>query len=129
MRVAHRPYSLDDLDPMIHNSNLPFQKRMGVKKVEQYLLSELIADEKPLDAMVEIVHDTVAVIRREKRFKGSDDFELMGYDFILDRGGRPHLLETNRFPGLWFNHEVSSHFYREMIRTLYRDIRNSPPHS
>lgn len=121
VRVALRPYSLADLDPMIHNSNAAFQQREGVK-VEQYLLSELRPDGKLLDAMVEIVEDTVKLLRRKRHFGGSGDFEAMGYDFVVDRAGTPFLLEVNRFPGLYFDQDVCSRFYYGMFPALYGDI-------
>jgi hypothetical protein len=123
VRAALRPYSLADLDPMIHNSNAAFQVRMGVEDVEQYLLSELMSDETLLDTMVEIVHDTVAMLRRKRRFGGSDDFEVMGYDFVVDAGGTPFLLEANRSPGLYFDSDICRRFYLGMLRELYRDLR------
>jgi hypothetical protein len=122
VRVALRPFTLDDLDPLIHNSSLSFQRRMGVKEPEQHLLSELVFNGNLLDAMVEIVHDTVAMLREKGRFTGSDDFELIGYDFVVDRSGTPFLLEANRFPGLWFDVDVSARFYIGMLRALFHDI-------
>jgi hypothetical protein len=122
VRVALRPYTLEDLDPLIHNSNAPFQKRMGVEAIEQHLLSDLSPDGKLLDAMVEIVNDTVATLRRKRLFRGTDDFEAMGYDFVVDRTGTPFLLEANRFPGLHFDQEVCTRFFNGMIRELYRGI-------
>jgi hypothetical protein len=119
--VALRPFTLADLDPMIHNSNAAFQQREGVK-VEQYLLSELESDEKLLDVMVEIVEDTVAMLRRKRLFGGSGDFEAMGWDFVVDRGGTPFLLEVNRFPGLYFDQDVCRRFYSGMFPALYGDI-------
>ena len=55
-------------------------------------------------------------------FGTTDDFEAMGYDFVVDRGGTPFLLEANRFPGLHFDQEVCSRFFNGMIRELYRGI-------
>jgi hypothetical protein len=121
IRVAHRPFTLEDLDPMIHNANAAFQERMGVNEIEQYLLSELVSDEKLLDAMIEIVHDTVAMLKQNRRFGGSGDFEAMGYDFVVDRSGTPFLLEANRFPGLYFDPDVCKRFYLGMIQALYGD--------
>jgi len=122
VRVAHRPYALDDLDPLIHNANAAFQARMGVERIEQYLLSDLAADGTLLDAMVEIVHDTVAMLGRTQQFGGSGDFEAMGYDFVVDRAGTPFLLEANRFPGLYFDDDVTTRFYLGVLDTLYRDL-------
>ena len=122
MRVAHEPFSLEDLDPRIHNSNAQFQHRMGVTEVEQHLLSDLQSDARLLDAMVEIVHDTVAVLKRNRRFGGSRDFEVMGYDFVVDRAGTPFLLEANRFPGLYFDQDVCRRFYEGMMPALYADL-------
>jgi hypothetical protein len=93
-----------------------------VKEVEQHLLSELVSDERLLDAMVEIVHDTVAMLRRKRRFGGSTDFEAMGYDFVVDRSGTPFLLEANRFPGLYFDRDVPRRFFLGALRALYADL-------
>lgn len=121
VRVALRPFTLADLDPMIHNANAAFQQREGVK-VEQYLLSDLDSDETLLDAMVEIVEDTVGMLRRKRYFGGSGDFEAMGYDFVVDRGGTPFLLEVNRFPGFYFDQDVCRRFYYGMFPALYHDL-------
>jgi hypothetical protein len=122
VRVAHRPFTVDDLDPLIHNSSPSFQWRMGVKEVKQYLLSELVSGDELLDAMAEIVRDTVTMLRDKRRFTGSDDFELIGYDFVVDRSGTPFLLEANRFPGLWFDDDVSARFYLGTLRALFHDL-------
>jgi hypothetical protein len=121
VRVALRPFTLADLDPMIHNANAAFQQREGVK-VEQYLLSDLDSGETLLDAMVEIVEDTVGMLRRKRYFGGSGDFEAMGYDFVVDRGGTPFLLEVNRFPGFYFDQDVCRRFYYGMFPALYLDL-------
>jgi len=133
VRVAHRPFVLEDLDPLIHNSNPSFQLREGVMEIEQHLLSELVSADKLLDSMIEIVQDTVAMLRRKRRFEGSGDFEVLGYDFVVDRSGTPFLLEANRFPGFYLDQDVGpvlnsrvsigcSRFYLGVIQALYRDI-------
>lgn len=122
LRVARLPFSLEDLDPMIHNANVQFQMRMGVERVEQHIVSELLPNGALLDAMVGIVNDCVAMLGKQSRFGGTGDFEVMGFDFAVDGKGTPFLLEANRFPGLRFDNEVCSRFYRGMIRDLFRAL-------
>jgi hypothetical protein len=63
------------------------------------------------------------MLRRKRRFGGSEDFEVMGYDFVVDGGGRPFLLEANRFPGLYFDQGICRRFYLGMLGELYRDLQ------
>lgn len=121
VRVAHRPFTPDDLDPLVHNANSQFQMKRGVDQVEQHLFTEVLG-RLPLERMVAIVHETVTVMRRKRRFRGTRDFEAMGYDFVLDAKHRPHLLEANRFHGIYFEPEACARFYRGMLPALYGDL-------
>ena len=60
VRVAHRPFTLAESDPLIHNANSAFQRRQGIADVEQYLLTEVSPHEGVIDEMAGIVADTVA---------------------------------------------------------------------
>ncbi len=122
VRCAHRPFSLDDLDPLIHNSNSLFQLRHGVDEVEQHLLSDLVREPEMMNAMVAFIEDSVEMLRRKKSFGGTRDFEMVGYDFIVDEDGYPWALEANRFPGLYFGTPVADRFYMSLIEDLYVNL-------
>jgi hypothetical protein len=122
VRLAYRPFTIDDLDPLIHNGNILFQQRMGATSIEQHLLTDLVSDDELLQSMVDVVHDTVAVLQSKRRFRGTRDFEVLGYDFVVDREKVPFLIEVNRSPGLYFEDDVNSRFYHGMFSAIYRDI-------
>ena len=122
VRCAHRPFRMDDLDPLIHNSNPLFQLRQGVERLEQHLLTDLVSDPAMLDAMTAFIEDTVEMLRRRRCFEDTQDFEMVGYDFILDQDGYPWALEANRFPGLHFGTPVADRFYLGVIEDLYSGL-------
>ncbi len=121
VQVAGKPFSLEDLDPRIHNTNVNFQQRTGSEEVETHLLSETAPDG-TVDELVAVVRDTVAILEKQGRLRGSRDFEMIGYDFVVDRHGEPHLLEANRMPGFHLEPVNRGRFYRGAAHALFGDL-------
>ena len=80
------------------------------------------AEDSSLVVVSGIVQDAVASLGKKGRLGYNGDFETMGFDFVVDRAGRPFLLEANCYPGIWFDTEVGSRFYQGVLRDLYRDF-------
>lgn len=119
VRVAHLPYDLASDDPLVHNANPMFLERAGITQPEEHLFSEVTPHPEALEAMVAIIEDTAAILRAKDVFGDTDDFELLGYDLILDRHGRPHLLEVNRSPGFHDSSEIHARFYLGALQSLF----------
>ena len=122
VRCAHRPFRTDDLDPMIHNSNIAFQSTRGIEQYCFSLLTRLPIYRLVMDQINEIVEDNVRELRRLGYFQATDDFELLGYDFLIDKDGRVFMLEANTYPGIYLKPGGPCPFYRTAIQYLYSDL-------
>jgi hypothetical protein len=119
IRCANQPFSLESLDPLIHNSNIMFQRREGIESYVNTQLSELSIGAATLGRIEEIVADVVATSKERKRFRGSHDFELLGFDFIIHADQRVSVVEINNNPGFYFGHPETKFFYRAALRSLF----------
>jgi D-alanine-D-alanine ligase-like ATP-grasp enzyme len=93
---------------------------MGIGKYEHRLLSELDVHPEALRQIRGIVADTVTALAERGLFRNSQDFEILGYDFLIERNGRVYILEANQYPGIHLRGKRNHRFYGNAIHQLFR---------
>lgn len=120
LRCANRPFSTGDTDPLIHNSNIAYQAAIGIKDHTDALLSQLPNYHEAMDQIERVVDDSIRALDRTGSFGGTQDFEILGFDFVMDRSGRVYLLEANQYPGMYFGRPTARRFYGGAIEHMFR---------
>jgi hypothetical protein len=116
LRTACRPFNVNDMDKFIHLTNDAVQNKcedygkwengnkLSYSDFQRYLDSKKIKvkfDESVLPKIKKIVRDTVqATWKKINKNLRLLNFEIFGYDFLLDSNLKPWLLEVNTNPCL-----------------------------
>ena len=120
IRCASLPFDEESLDPLIHNSNCGFQKRMGKRQKSFTLLSKTEFADEAIPQIDTILNDVWRLLREQDVFQGSNDFELLGIDFLVDESKKVWLLEINDYPG-WHSFRSSmGRFYLASLGSLFK---------
>jgi len=124
-RLAERKYSLSDLDPRIHVTNVGDNiKRLPSTSLDSKLGNIL------LNQMIWIVKKVMVIyLGRMNIFKSGRKirsfdrvFELMGWDFIADQTGSVKLLEINTNPDIYHpNQKILEQTLDEVIGIVLGD--------
>ncbi|WP_435892639.1 YheC/YheD family protein [Oceaniferula spumae] len=119
IRCANQAFDTSSLDPRIHNSNVTFQQREKVTQGVNTLLSRLPLAESALKQIGDIVADIQRLLLERDVFHGTNDFEMLGFDFLINDEEKVLLLEINQHPG-WHSYNVDTgHFYLDAIDSLF----------
>ncbi|GFY44713.1 tubulin polyglutamylase ttll6 [Trichonephila inaurata madagascariensis] len=102
--------SLRDLDELLTSSSISAPKLWG--KIDGIIVKTIISALPTLQRLFQMAFPISTPI--------PSCFELLGFDILLAKSGKPYLLEVNRSPSLG----ASTLFDKEMKRNLIKDILN-----
>jgi len=119
IRCANQTFDPTSLDPQIHNSNIIYQKRAKMSRGTQQFLSQSPFAATAIEQIGAILEDIQHLLHKQGHFRSSDDFEILGIDFLVDHEEKFWVLEINQHPGWYSSYANIGHFYLDALDSLF----------